>query len=80
MPKAISSGSNTHSFNTFMLFITDKTSNIHPVQAFHKFMNNLQSTYIVEFKCIRILILRRIFPAASYVAATFHLTIGQCAP
>ena len=80
MHKAIYNGSNTHSFNAFMLFITHKTSNIHPVQAFHMFMNNLQSKYIAGVKCTKILILRRSFPATSYVAATFHPTIGQCAP
>jgi len=63
-----------------MLFITHKTRNIDPVQAFHMFMNNLQRKYIAEVKCTRILILRRSFPTTSYVVATFHPTIGQCAP
>ena len=57
MPKEIYNGSNTHSFNPFMLFITQKTSNIHHVQAFHMFMNSLQKIYIVGVKCTRILIL-----------------------
>ena len=76
MPKEIYSESNTHSFNAFMLFITHKTSNIHPIQAFHMFMNNLQSKYIAEVKHKEILILRRSFPTTSYVVATFHPTIG----
>ena len=76
----IQSGSNTHSFNAFMLFITHKTSTIHHVQAFHMFMNNLQSKYIGVVKCTRIHILRRSFPTTSYVTAMFHPTIGQCAP
>ena len=80
MPKEIYSRSNTHSFNAFMLFITHKTSNIHHVQAFHVFMNNLQRKYIVGVKCTRILILRRSSPTTSYVAAMFHPNIVQCAP
>ena len=79
MHNAIDSGSKYISFNTFMLFITHKTSNIHPIQAFHMFMNNLQRKYIAGVKCTRILILRRSFPATSYVTTTFHPTIGQCA-
>ena len=36
--------------------------------------------YIAEVKHKKILILRRSFPATSYVSATFHPTTGQCAP
>ena len=80
MPKEIYNEIIYISFNTFMLFITHKTSNIYPVQAFHMFMNNLQSKYIAEVKHKKIIILRRSFPTTNYATATFHPTIGQCAP
>ena len=36
--------------------------------------------FIAEVKHQKILILKRSFPTTSYVVATFHPTIGQCAP
>ena len=47
-------------------------SNIHHV-------HNSLNKFIAEIKHMRILILKRSFPVTSYVAATFHPTIGQCA-
>ena len=62
-----------HSFNTFILFIIHKTSNIHHVHG------SLSIKYIAEIKHTRILILKKRCPAISYVVAIFHPTIGQCA-
>ena len=47
------------------------------IQAFNMFI--LIHKTIAEIKHTTILILRRSFPANSYVAAMFHPTIGQCA-
>ena len=58
---------------------THKTSNIHLVQAFNMFMTIYKENTIVELNT-RILILRRSFPTTRFVVATFHPTIGQCAP
>ena len=58
---------------------THKTSNVHHVQAFNIFMIIYEANTIVELNT-RILILIRSFPVTSYVAATFHPTIGQCSP
>ena len=55
---------------------THKTSNVHPIQEFNMFMIIYEENRIAELNT-RILILRRIFPATSYVPATFHPTIGQ---
>ena len=39
----------------------------------------IHKQFIEEIKYIRILIWKRSWPATSYVATTFHPTIGQCA-
>ena len=69
----------THSNIHIHVVHTHKTSNVHLVQAFNMFMIIYEENKIAELNT-RILILRRGFPATSYVAATFHPTIGQCAP
>ena len=47
--------------------------------SFNTFMIIYEENTIVELNT-RILILRRSFPATRFVSATFHPTIGQCAP
>ena len=69
----------THSSIHIHVVHTHETNNIHHVQEFNMFMIIYEENTIAELNT-RILILRRSFPATSYVAATFHPTIGQCAP
>ena len=51
----------------------------HTNSSINMFMTIYKENTFAELNTI-ILILRRSFPATSFVAATFHPTIGQCAP
>ena len=70
---AIYSGSIHIQAFTYMLFMFIKQA------TFIMFMTIYKENTIAELNT-RILSLRISFPATSYVAATFHPTIGQCAP
>ena len=48
------------------------------IQAFNMFIL-INKTISLQRLSTRILILKRSWPATSYVAAMFHPTIGQCA-
>ena len=49
------------------------------IQAFSMFTVILKQNTVVEIKYKGILILKEACPITSYVAATFHPTIGHCA-
>ena len=49
------------------------------IQAFSMFIVIHKKNIVAEIKYKGILILKGIWLATSYVAATFHPTIGQCA-
>ena len=54
------------------------TKHIYFIHAFIMFIL-IHKQFIEDIKYTRILIWKRSWPAISYVAATFHPTIGQCA-
>ena len=49
------------------------------IQAFNMFIVIYQANTVAKIKHKEILILRKSYPATSYVVAMFHPTIGQCA-
>ena len=54
------------------------SKHIYFIHAFFMFIL-IHKQFIEEIKYTRILIWKRSWPATSYVTATFHPTIGQCA-
>ena len=58
--------------------IYSRSKHIHFIHAFIMFFS-IHKQFIEEIKYTRILIWKRSCPATSYVAATFHPTISQCA-
>ena len=55
-----------------------RSKRIHFIHAFIIFIL-IHKQFIEDIKYTRILIWKRSWPATSYVAATFHPTIGRCA-
>ena len=54
-------------------------SKLHSIQAFILFLLIYKIDTVVRIETQEILILKEACPATSYVTATFHPTIGQCA-
>ena len=59
--------------------IYSKSKHIYFIHAFIMFIL-IPKQFIEEIKYTRILILKRSWPATTYIAVTFHPTIVQCTP